>query len=149
MSEISGDTGIGIGATVRLRHARFVDQCNRCGLCCERLVSWQMTQEDPDNPKLLGGKLHRKTCFYLDGKAGKGKTTSCKITDGTVDIDTIPEYHKEYYLRECQPRADNPHTWPDPNDPAHWPVDDTGTMKPRGLEDTGCSFRKVVIIKQS
>lgn len=146
MSKISAGGGVGIGATVRLRHARFLDTCNRCGICCERLVEWQMTQADPDDPR---GQLHRGKCVYLDGNAGEGKTTSCEIRDGTVDIDTVPAHHKAYYLRECQPRADNPNTWPDPDDPAHWPESGTGTMKPRGVEDTGCSFRKVVIIKQS
>lgn len=138
-------SSIGIGATVKIRHFRFVNQCNRCGICCTRLIEWQMTQADPDKPK---GQLHKGKCVYLSGQAGEGKTTSCEIRDGTVDIETIPLHHKNYYIRECAPFDGYNGTWPNPDDPAHWPT--TGTIvKPLGLEDTGCTFRKVIVTQQN
>jgi len=109
-----------------------IGTCNRCGICCERLVEWQMTQVDPENPKRLGGKLHRKVCVYLDGKAGVGKTTTCSIISGDVDIDTIPEHHRAYHLKECL-------DYPDKDDSSEW--DGSG---PRGVTDV-CAFIKIII----
>lgn len=124
------------------KFSKFLNYCNRCGLCCEMLIEWQMTHADPDDPH---GQLHKGVCVYLDGKAGEGKITSCEITDGTVDIDTIPAHHKMYYLRECAPHDGFNGTWPNPDDPKHWPT--SGSLrKPRGVESTGCSFRKVTVV---
>jgi hypothetical protein len=100
---------ISIGATVKFR--RRIGTCNRCGLCCEGgFVEWQMTQEDPANPK---GKLMKNKCYYLSGNPGNIGATTCDIMEGDVDIDTIPLYHKEFYLRECE-------HYPDKEDPKVW-----------------------------
>lgn len=110
----------------------LIGSCNRCGICCERLVEWQMTQVDPENPKRKAGKLHTGVCVYLDGKAGVGKTTTCLIMSGVIDLETVPAHHKMYYLRECE-------DYPDKDDPSEW--DDLG---PLGVTDV-CAFRKIVV----
>ena len=106
--------------------------CNRCGLCCEGgFVEWQMTQADPANPK---GKLMKAKCNYLSGNPGTPGATTCDIMDGTVDIDTIPTYHKDFYLREC---AD----YPEPNDESEW---GGAGGRPIGV-DTVCAFLRQIL----
>ena len=125
------DESVSIGATVKFRVRRGT--CNRCGLCCEGgFVEWQMTQADPDNPK---GKLGKAKCYYLSGNPGNIGGTSCDIMDGTVDIDTIPQYHKDFFIRECAP-------YPDANDEKHW-----GGVggRPIGV-DSLCAFLRQVLV---
>lgn len=124
------DADVGVGAKVRLR--KFIGACNRCGLCCARgMLDWRMTHDDPDN---WHGQQFKRKCVYLKGNPGVGKTTSCKIMTAEVDIDTIPTFHREYYLRECP-------DYPSPLDPTEWSGDG-----PVGVVDV-CAFRKFTIVR--
>ena len=140
MPTLQVEAGISVGS--RIAFIAFVPYCNRCGLCCERLITWQMTQKDPDDPKTTPPGLFRGVCVYLDGKPGIGKTTSCEITDGTVNINDIPQYHRDYYNKNCGIFDDDPTAWPNKND-----EDDWGTIRPIGVEDV-CSFRRIKFIPQ-
>lgn len=123
---------VDISVSSRVKFRRMIGTCNRCGICCVRLIDWRMAQADPDNPKLI--KRGQQACVYLDGKPGVGKTTTCLITSGSVDIETVPAFHKKYYLEECI-------TFPNRDKDGHW-----GGVGGRPIDiDDVCVFVRAVL----
>lgn len=90
-----------------------------------------MTHADPDDPR---GQFFRGKCVYLDGNPGHGITT-CTIRSGGVDIDTIPQFHKDYYNRECL-------DYPDPEDESEW---GGAGGRPRFVDDV-CAFLREWVV---